>query len=232
MTARLANCGRIATGIAALALLLAAGDAGTAAERARGIDAGHGRIRDRGRRVHAGEPERADRTVAAPAERPPRLQWRLGSRLRARHEPVGKESGAAGRPGDAAAHDRRAREHQELRPGERRRLHRHVHALRPDALLQRAVSDPDHADRQARRVSVRAGHVVPRRAVQGRPFGRARTRRGSGNRSRNGTATRWSSTPSASMAGAGWTPAGTRTATSCTSCRRSGATMPDTSPTR
>ena len=49
----------------------------------------------------------------------------------------------------------------------------HVHALRADALLQRSVPDPDHADRQARRVSVRDGHLVPRRAVQGRPFCRS-----------------------------------------------------------
>ena len=52
-------------------------------------------------------------------------------------------------PRGSALHACRAGEHHRVRPGEERRLHRHVHAVRSDAVDELAVSAPDHAERQA-----------------------------------------------------------------------------------
>ena len=71
-------------------------------------------------------------------------------------------------PGDLPYTEAGPREHRCLRSGQERRLHRDVHALRPDAVDELAVSAPDHAERQVRRLPVRAEHLVPRGAVQGR----------------------------------------------------------------
>ena len=119
-----------------------------------------------------------------------------------------------------ALHAGRAREHQGVRPREERRLHRHVHAVWTDAVGERAVSVPDHAERQVPHVPLRAEQLVLYRPVQERALHRIRTRRGSASRSRNGRATPSSSTRSASTGSRDSIPRATRTATSCTWCRR------------
>ena len=119
-----------------------------------------------------------------------------------------------------ALHAGRAREHQVLRPGEERRLHRDVHAVWTDAVSERAVSVPDHAERQVPHVPLRAEQLVLYRPVQERalegsePDVVRRVDREMGGRHRS------SSTPSASTGSRGSTPRATRTATSCIWCRR------------
>ena len=131
-----------------------------------------------------------------------------------------------------ALHAGRPREHQELRPGKERRLHRHVHAVRADAVDERAVSDPDHAERQVRRVPLREStwfHVVPFKDEHShgsepdlvRRIDREVGRRHAGHRHDR-----------LQRLHAPRHRAATRTATSCTWCRRSRAPTPGTSPTR
>src|SRR5215204_372199 len=109
------------------------------------------------------------RTGSAAAQWQGRFQRRVGPSLRAGHEqferaePVPPEGSRA-----TALHAGRAREHQVVRPREERRLHRDVHAIWTHAICERAVSLPDHAERQVPHVPLRAEQLVLYRPVQER----------------------------------------------------------------
>ena len=105
---------------------------------------------------------------AAIAERQAGLQRRLGSPVRAGHDGDQQKPRATEGTEGTALLAGRAREHEELRPGQGRRLHRHVHAVRVDAIDERALPDADLPERQIHRVPLRGQHLVPRRPVQER----------------------------------------------------------------
>ena len=184
------------------------------------LGGGHGRGK---RRPAARTPTGAHRTAAPPAQRQARLQRRLGPPLRAGHEPVQRHAIRRCRPGPGTCPTRRpgCENITSLRPGQERRLHRHVHAVRADAVGERAVSVPDHAERRATSPSCSSrapgstscrSRTSTRRTSNPTWFGdvdRHVGRRHAGRRHHR-----------ASTASPGSTPRATRTATSCTWRRR------------
>ena len=96
------------------------------------------------RQSRTGRPRRRN---ATPAERQAGLQWCVGSPVRAGHDGDNRNPALQKGPKELPL-TRRPRKHEELRPGEGWRLHGHVHALRVDAVNERALPDPNLSERQ------------------------------------------------------------------------------------
>src|SRR5690349_15655181 len=132
------------------------------------------RCRRRIDRSDAGQVCATDGTGSSAAERQGGLQRRVGSPLRARHEQLERAKPCAPKGCRATAlYAGRPREHQVVRPREERGLYRDVHAVWADAICERAVSVPDHAERQVLHNPVRTEQLVLDRSIQERALSRS-----------------------------------------------------------